>query len=234
LSNDFYNATGNPAVAAAGLSVAMRTEFANIAAGFAKLPALSGNAGKLVSINLGGTGLAATNTITTTGPVALLGGFNAIGGTKANADGSAQIGALSITSDGTTVTISADAGHIFSFVVSAGGGGYTNGDFLYDPVSGSKFTATVVAGAVTALAMTVTGYREGVFPNPVSLIGGTGAGCQIHVTGSLSIQNLLLSWANGLYLDPLVNAANDAAAASAGVQIGQVYRNGSALMQRQS
>lgn len=234
MPNPFYNPTGNPFTAANGLSAALRAEFVNIANAFGLLPALAGNAGKLVSINLTGTGLTATNTITTTGPVALLGGFNAIGGTRVNADGSAQVSGLAVSVTAGTLTLSTDTVSFFSFTVSAGGGAYTNGDTLYEPLSGSKFTATVVAGAVTALATVVTGFKVGSFPNPVSLSGGTGAGCQIHITGAISTQNLALSWSNGLYSDLFTNAVNDAAAAVAGVQPGQWYRNGSALMQRQS
>jgi hypothetical protein len=43
---------------------------------------------------------------------------------------------------------------------------------------------------------------------------------------------LITALASG-QLPPLTNAANDAAAAAAGVQVGFLYRNGSVLMQRQ-
>jgi hypothetical protein len=56
----YYSPTGNPGTAAAGLSAAMRAEFAAIAAGFALLPNYSGNANKFVVVNSSGTGLTAT------------------------------------------------------------------------------------------------------------------------------------------------------------------------------
>ncbi len=74
MSNDYYNPTGNPGTAAQGLSALMRTEFANIAAGFAKLPGLSGNNSKAVIVNSGGTGFT-----TTTGTLALAGNFATTG-----------------------------------------------------------------------------------------------------------------------------------------------------------
>ena len=62
----YYSPTGNPGTAAAGLSSAMRAEFAAIAAGFALLPNYSGNANKFVVVNSSGTGLTTTATPTIT------------------------------------------------------------------------------------------------------------------------------------------------------------------------
>lgn len=59
MSNDFYNTTGNPVNRSFGYSALMRTEFANIATGFDKLPAIAGNGYKLVVVSSGGTGLTA-------------------------------------------------------------------------------------------------------------------------------------------------------------------------------
>jgi cytoskeletal protein CcmA (bactofilin family) len=56
----YYSPTGNPGTAAAGLSAAIRAEFAAIAAGFALLPNYAGNANKFVVVNSGGTGLTVT------------------------------------------------------------------------------------------------------------------------------------------------------------------------------
>lgn len=57
MANDFFNATGNPSTSSSGSSSTMRTEFANIAAGFDKLPGLTGNGLELVRVNAGETAL---------------------------------------------------------------------------------------------------------------------------------------------------------------------------------
>lgn len=64
MSNSFYVPTGTPGTAAQGLSALVRAEFALIAAGFALLPTLAGNANKVVVVNSGGTGLTVTTSPT--------------------------------------------------------------------------------------------------------------------------------------------------------------------------
>lgn len=62
LAQDWYVASGKPAQRAVLNSSDMRTEFAAIQTGIAdKLPALAGNAGKLVVVNGGGTALTTTS-----------------------------------------------------------------------------------------------------------------------------------------------------------------------------
>lgn len=56
-ANEFYDSSGAPATSSQGSSSAMRAEFDAIEAAFNKLPALAGNAGKLIAVNDGGTGL---------------------------------------------------------------------------------------------------------------------------------------------------------------------------------
>jgi hypothetical protein len=57
MSSTFYAKTGNPAAQSRGLSSQVRDEFALIEAGLDKLPSLSGNGGKVVAVNAGGTAL---------------------------------------------------------------------------------------------------------------------------------------------------------------------------------
>lgn len=57
MSNDFYNVTGNPINRSFGYSALMRTEFANIAAGFDKLPSVAASAYKLIMVNSASNGL---------------------------------------------------------------------------------------------------------------------------------------------------------------------------------
>lgn len=59
--SDYYNHSGYPSTRAAGISASARAEFALVAAGFNKLPALSGNANKIVVVNGSATGLTVTS-----------------------------------------------------------------------------------------------------------------------------------------------------------------------------
>jgi hypothetical protein len=58
MSNDFFNASGTPAQASSIVSPNVRAEFAAIAAGFDKLPTLTGNAYKVTYINASGSAMA--------------------------------------------------------------------------------------------------------------------------------------------------------------------------------
>lgn len=61
MSNDFFNASGTPAQGSQLVTPAMRAEFAAIAAGFDKLPALTGNAYEVVYINASGSAMASVS-----------------------------------------------------------------------------------------------------------------------------------------------------------------------------
>jgi len=63
MSNDFYNATGAPATGSPGSSATVRAEFASVVAGFDKLPALTGNADKILVVNGSGTAVAASGQV---------------------------------------------------------------------------------------------------------------------------------------------------------------------------
>jgi hypothetical protein len=60
MSNDFFNASGTPAQGSQVVTPNMRAEFAAIAAGFDKMPALTGNGYKIVYINASGSAMVAT------------------------------------------------------------------------------------------------------------------------------------------------------------------------------
>lgn len=89
VSNPFYNPTGNPTPGSSGLSNLIRAEFANIAAAFALLPTLAGNAGGVVVVNASGTGLTVSPVAFPgpTGPFLSLGGGNVIGATTFSSAG---------------------------------------------------------------------------------------------------------------------------------------------------
>lgn len=57
MTTEYYTASGQPGSHSAGQSNTVRSEFSSIESGFAKLPGLAGNAGKLVAINAGGTAM---------------------------------------------------------------------------------------------------------------------------------------------------------------------------------
>lgn len=57
MATDYYTASGEPQQSSSGSSSDMRAEFALVEAGFAKLPTLAGNAGKMVIVNAGATAL---------------------------------------------------------------------------------------------------------------------------------------------------------------------------------
>jgi len=63
MSNSYYNASGFPSTGSPATSASMRAELALVAAGFDKLPTLSGNQDKLIAVNSSGTGLTVITTL---------------------------------------------------------------------------------------------------------------------------------------------------------------------------
>ena len=63
MSNQYYNHGSYPTPNAPGSSAQMRAELELVTEGFNKLPALTGNANKVVTVNAGATGLQATSTL---------------------------------------------------------------------------------------------------------------------------------------------------------------------------
>lgn len=59
MANPYYNQSGTPAMNSPGASVDIRLELQAVSVAFDKLPTLTGNAGKTVQVNAGGTGLVA-------------------------------------------------------------------------------------------------------------------------------------------------------------------------------
>ena len=59
MTNPYYNPSGTPATGSQGSSANMRSEMALVAAGFALLPTLSGNADKIIGVNSAGDALEA-------------------------------------------------------------------------------------------------------------------------------------------------------------------------------
>ena len=65
MSSEYYTATGSPSTGASDSSAPLRSEFAAIDVGMAKLPIMAANNNKIVSVNPGGNGLEATALTTT-------------------------------------------------------------------------------------------------------------------------------------------------------------------------
>jgi len=63
MTNPYYNGGAFPATGAPATSASMRAELASISTGFDKLPTLSGNANKLVTVNSSGTALEAVSVL---------------------------------------------------------------------------------------------------------------------------------------------------------------------------
>lgn len=63
MSNDFYNASGNPSARSNLSSQNMRVEFASVATGFGKLPALTGNGGRIAKIKNDATAMEASSVL---------------------------------------------------------------------------------------------------------------------------------------------------------------------------
>lgn len=85
MSNDYYNSSGNPANRSSLSSANMRTEFAAIGTAFNKLPALTGNGGKIVVINAGGTAMTVTGaTLDASGNIAATSFTGPLTGTASN------------------------------------------------------------------------------------------------------------------------------------------------------
>lgn len=59
MANDFYTSSTSPTTNSQGSSAVIRAEFASIQAGFDKMPTVTGNGDKLISVNTAGTALEA-------------------------------------------------------------------------------------------------------------------------------------------------------------------------------
>jgi hypothetical protein len=151
-------------------------------------------------------------------------------------DGNGQIPVLgpgAITyGTGTALTIDVPNVVAVSATVAAGGQFYKVNDIIVDSMGTLWKVATLSGNAAATVTLYKKGYAAAAPANPVATIGGNGYGLTLNITtsatGTLSLNPTGGKIASAL----LTNAANDGAAATAGVAVGQWYRNGSVLMQR--
>ena len=192
--NEFYNHSGYPTTNSAGSSANMRAELDSVAAGFDKLPALSGNALKVVRVNASGTALEASNAVSIPVTSYLVKGDGA-GGVVAASPGTdyavATSGSTLLKGDGAGGFSSAGAvpngvakgnGSVFSAATSGAGGDY------------------VAPGAAISSGLTISTSR---------ILGRTTAGSgaveEISVGTGLSLSSGVLSAAaaSGSVIQPI-------------------------------
>jgi hypothetical protein len=188
MPNDFYNVTGAPSQGSFGASATLRAEFAAIAAGMDKLPALSGNALELVRVNTGATGLEAVpaSTVlsaylplaggTMAGPLLLADGLETAPGLAFGTDANTgiyrvaenQLGisagggrTVLVTTDGLQLKLGTSSLPSYSFTGDSNTGMYSDG-------------ADTIAWAVNA------GQRMILNGSSLTLLGGSAQAFRIH------------------------------------------------------
>jgi len=185
MSNDFFTKSGAPSPSASGSSTLVRAEFAAIEAAFNKLPALTGNANKLVVVNPGETALTATGALS---GLSITGG--SINNTPIGASTPSTINATTVNATiGITGSLTGNvAGNVVGNVTSSGSSAFQN----------VTINGTLDMNAGTS--STITGLAE-----PV---GTTDAATKNYVDTSI---NNLIAGAPGLLntLDEIALALGD-------------------------
>lgn len=185
MANDYYTHGSTPAQGSAGASAVMRAEFDLVMAGFAKLPTLTANAGRAVTVNGGGTGLTVT-----TGTLTLGGAFITAGGHS-----------LTLTTTGTTNVTLPTTGTLATRtgVETLTNKTITSPTITTPSISGPVFSGTYSISGIATLATTATtGHGIGISPSAVTGLNmsllATGAGSAFaygantyfNVTGGIS------------------------------------------------
>ena len=187
--NSYYNPSGSPSTGAAGASAVIRSEYANIAAGFALLPTLSGNGSTAVIINPSGTGMTVT-----TGTLALAGNF-------------ATTGAFNTTFAQTaSVTLTLPA--VSDTLATLGGTETLSNKTLIapalgTPVSGVLTNCTGTAAGLTAGTVTTNANLNGPITssgNTTSIASQTGTGTTFVMSTSPTLTTPVIGAATGTSL----------------------------------
>lgn len=153
--------------------------------------------------------------------------------------GAAQVGPGALAPASSGLTLDATGQQTTAIAVSTAGTGYAVGDQFWVPSAGviGKVLTIGAGGSVSTVSILVPGYTQsGAGPTAsVATIGGGGVGTlTLNITWTASTTLSLNPSGGPIKTALLTNAVNDAAATTAGVVVGQFYRNGSIVMQRVS
>jgi len=163
MPNDFFNATGKPIEASEIASDEMRDEFSAIAAGFSKLPTLTGNSYKITYINAAG------------------GAIDVVGGN----------GLVVISTTGIPTVITPGTGVAAALAVNVGSAGapvlYNGAGGTPSAMVGTNITGTaagLTAGTASAVAVGgITGLGTGVATALAVNVGSAGAPVVLNGVG---------------------------------------------------
>lgn len=147
MPNDFYNASGYPGPGSAGSSASLRNEFSQIAQAFARFPALSGSAGRVLRVGAGGTGIESID-------VADLGAVARAGDTMT---GLLTLSAGLTVSTGATSLRTLSAAQGVTFATTLAVTGLSTLQTLSVPGAANLGSTLAVAGVTTLASATVTG-----------------------------------------------------------------------------
>jgi hypothetical protein len=206
MSNPYYVRTGYPSPNAPGSSAALRAELDKIAAGFAKLPTLTGDPGKVIVVNSLGTSLVATSalqSLTLTGSTinsTPIGGTTPAAGTFTNlsASGTVSLGSSIIVGGGT--------------INATPIGNVTPASGAFTTLSASLGITGALTGNVTGnLAGNVTGNVTGALTGNVTAASGTSTFNNVTINGTLDLNAGTAGTITGLDMPTLdSDAANKA------------------------
>lgn len=153
-------------------------------------------------------------------------------GVVINGNGDVRSGKAYLRSTAAGAALGADGFMAATATIASGGTGWLTGNHAQDS-GGNVWTVTAAAGVITAVAL-VNAEPSATAATPLTILAtATGA-----TAGSI---NVAYDTGTTLEINPgggpiktalLGNFANDAAAATGGVVVGQFYRNGSIVMQR--
>jgi len=214
--NDFYVHGSFPAPGSPATSAGMRAELDLISAGFDKLPALSGNAGKLVVVGAGGSSLTTTSgTISLSGALTINGAYdltlNLTGATSLTLPTSGTVATTSGAEDINNKTFQL-GDNTLTGTIAQFNTALTDGDFATIAGTETLTNKTLTAPALNA-AVIGSGSSVGTSNNALYQlgIGGTFAPSSSATGAALSVRTTITGQVNqeqtGVLIFPTINEA---------------------------